>query len=276
MIIISPTSVKSTFCHYFLVGLIAIMPPALNAEKLNHQQENHMISIRKASERGNSNLSWLKSFFTFSFADYYDSKYMGFRSLRVINEDTIKGGQGFEPHSHKDMEIITYVVKGALQHKDSMGNTSIIHPGEVQRMSAGTGIVHSEYNGNKDSEVHLYQIWILPNKKSTQPGYAQKSFEADFKTSQLVLVASNNARAGSISIAQDVDLYISHLSKDNTLNFEIKPERHVWVQIIKGRINVNGHKLNAGDGLSATPDKHSAALYFSALENSELMLFDLG
>lgn len=245
------------------------------------KQESPMLLIRKADERGSSEHGWLKSAFTFSFADYYDPKFMNFRTLRVINEDIIKGGKGFDSHPHDNMEIITYVMSGALQHKDSMGNTSIIRPGEVQRMSAGTGIVHSEYNYEKDKETHLYQIWIVPSKKGIKPSYAQKSFEDKLKTNQLVLVVSQNAREGSIGIEQDADLYLAKLEKDGSLNFAVRPNRHIWVQMIKGTMTVNGQEISAGDGLNTGSDNRNPAaenptvLSFLAKENAEFMLFDL-
>lgn len=247
---------------------------ALPLKTLSSKQETGMLLIRKAEERGKGDISWLKSAFTFSFADYYDLKHMGFRTLRVMNEDWIKGGKGFAPHSHENMEIITYVMEGALQHKDSMGNTSIIRQGEVQRMSAGKGVVHSEYNYEKDRETHLYQIWILPRTKSAKPSYDQKSFENDLKTKKMVLVVSQDAKEGSIGIDQDANLYLSRLSKGEDHTFEVQSNRYVWIQMIKGSMRVNNQEVNPGDGLSLH-SKKLMTLNFNASKDSEFMLFDL-
>jgi redox-sensitive bicupin YhaK (pirin superfamily) len=261
-------------CYIFILTIVGMLiySPLMAADNMQ-KKEAHMLLVRKAVERGFSERSWLKSAFTFSFSDYYDPKYMGFRSLRVINEDFIKGGAGFDSHPHNDMEIITYVIKGALQHKDSMGNTSIIRPGEVQRMTAGTGIVHSEYNYEKDSDTHLYQIWITPSKKDSKPSYAQKSFENELKNNKLVLVISKNAREGSIAIDQDADLYLSRLSKGESISFDVQPGRYVWLQMVKGKMKVNNEELSAGDGLNTSGK--AITLNFSALEDGEFMLFDL-
>jgi quercetin 2,3-dioxygenase len=232
-----------------------------------------MIQIRKSEERGRANHGWLDSKHSFSFAEYYDPQHMGFRSLRVINEDRIVGGSGFATHPHRDMEIISYVITGALEHKDSMGNSTVIRPGEVQRMSAGTGVRHSEFNHFADRETHFFQIWILPNRAGLSPGYGQKSFEKDLAEKNLVLVVSEDGRDGSIEINQDADLYISRLNKGESLNFNLRPQRHTWIQVVKGEITVNSKILKAGDGLSATAEATTLALV--AQENSELLLFDL-
>ena len=231
-----------------------------------------MLQLRKSNERGLANHGWLKSRHTFSFAEYYDPKHMGFRSLRVINEDRIEGGTGFGSHPHRDMEIISYVVSGALEHKDSMGNKALIRPGEVQRMSAGSGVVHSEYNAFPDEETHFFQIWILPSKAGGAPGYGQKSFEEDLNSKKQVLVVSQDGRDGSISIKQDADLYLSRLKSGEDLRFQLRPKRGAWVQVIKGHANVNGQDLMAGDALSF---ENEELLQFKALDNSELMIFDL-
>lgn len=231
-----------------------------------------MLTIRKSEERGLANHGWLKSCHTFSFAEYYDAKHMGFRKLRVINEDRIAGGTGFDSHPHKNMEIISYVVEGALEHKDSMGTKAIIRPGEVQRMSAASGIVHSEYNAKANDETHFFQIWITPNKTEGTPDYGQKSFENDLDTKKLVLVVSNDARDGSIGIKQDADMYISRLKKGDELQFGVRANRGVWVQVVKGTILVNGQPLRTGDAASS---ETSQELKFKASEDAEFILFDI-
>lgn len=231
-----------------------------------------MLQLRKSQDRGIANHGWLKSKHTFSFADYYDPEHMGFRSLRVINEDRIEGGSGFGAHPHRDMEIISYVVKGALEHKDSMGTQTIIKPGEVQRMSAGTGVVHSEYNAQPHDETHFFQIWIQPKTRGGNPGYGQKSFESDLNSKKLVLVISPDGRDGSISIKQDADMYISRLSKDDDLEFKVRPTRGAWVQVVSGNLTVNGKDLTTGDALSFQDEE---LLKFKANDNSEFILFDL-
>lgn len=232
----------------------------------------HMFTIRRSNERGFANHGWLKSRHTFSFADYYDPKHMGFKSLRVINEDRIDGGTGFGAHPHRDMEIISYVISGALEHKDSMGNVAQIKPGEVQRMSAGTGVVHSEYNAFPNEETHFFQIWILPNQTGTTPGYGQKSFEEKIHSEKMALVVSQDGRDGSITIKQDADMYISRLKEKETVEFNLKAGRGAWVQIVKGKIRIGDEELSTGDALSTT---EAQLLSFKALEDSEFILFDL-
>lgn len=231
-----------------------------------------MEQLRKSGERGDANHGWLKSKHTFSFADYYDQKHMGFRTLRVINEDRIDGGTGFGSHPHRDMEIISYVVSGALEHKDSMGTTAVIRPGEVQKMSAGTGVVHSEHNAIPNEVTHFFQIWIVPESKGGTPGYGQKSFERDLNSKKLVLVVSKDARDGSLSIKQDVDLYISRLKKNDDLEYKIRPKRGIWLQMVKGKVLVNGKELLTGDAFSFEGE---SPLTIKALDESEFMLFDL-
>jgi redox-sensitive bicupin YhaK (pirin superfamily) len=231
-----------------------------------------MLQIRKSGDRGYANHGWLKSHHTFSFASYYDPEFMGFRSLRVINEDYIAGGTGFGSHPHNNMEIITYVMKGALEHKDSMGNAAAILPGEVQRMSAGSGVVHSEFNGFKNDETHLFQIWIMPEERGGKPGYAQKSFEDDLKSKKLVLVVSRDAREGSIGIKQDADMFISRLKTGDDLEFKVRKDRGVWIQVAHGTIDVNGKTVETGDALSF---EEEGVLKVKASSDAELIIFDL-
>lgn len=231
-----------------------------------------MLEVRKSNQRGYADHQWLKSQHTFSFADYYDPKNMGFRSLRVINEDRIEGGTGFGAHPHRDMEIISYVVKGALEHKDSMGTKAIIRPGEVQRMSAGDGVTHSEYNHQLEEETHFFQIWIMPKTRGGQPGYGQKSFEEALNTKKLVLVVSQDGRDGSIDIKQDADLYISRLKTNDEVEFKLRAGRGAWVQMVRGQVSVNGQVLETGDAASFTAEE---LLKLKANQDSEFILFDL-
>lgn len=240
------------------------------------KKEQVMISIRKANERGLSQNSWLKSFHTFSFSDYYDPKFMGFRTLRVINEDTVQAGKGFDSHPHKDMEIITYVINGSLEHQDSMGNKTIINPGEVQRMSAGAGVIHSEYNNENDTHTHFYQIWITPKIKGGVPSYDQKSFAEALNKKNMVLVGSENGREGSIPIKQDANIYLAKISRGEVLDYQQKDKRHLWVQIIKGKIKVGDYELSASDAFSSNASNDSSLLKIQAEDEAELMIFDLG
>jgi quercetin 2,3-dioxygenase len=231
-----------------------------------------MTSIRKAEERGLTRLPWLESRHTFSFGGYQDPKHMGFQMLRVINEDKIQGGTGFAPHSHQNMEIISYVVEGSLVHKDSMGNKTVILPNEVQRMSAGTGVTHSEYNNESDKVTHFYQIWIYPNKIGLPASYEQKSFEPDLKKSSQVLVVSPDGRDGSLSINQDAYVYLWRMPSGKMLPFECKPNRCHWIQVIKGKLRANSYDLRPGDGLAIT---EVLTLSLTATDACEFMLFDL-
>lgn len=231
-----------------------------------------MLKVRKANERGGGDHGWLKSQHSFSFSDYYDPRFMGFGPLRVINEDWIAAGKGFGMHPHNDMEIITYVVKGALEHQDSMGNKATILPGEVQKMTAGTGVFHSEFNPRKDLETHLLQIWIMPDKRGLKPSYSQKSFEEQLNKEKLVLVVSPNQEADSIGIAQDAKLYVSRLKKDDMLEHSLSVGRAAWIQVIKGSVSVNDVEITAGDGLAVVDEK---TLRFKSLHDAEFMLFDL-
>lgn len=231
-----------------------------------------MLQIRKSTDRGFADHGWLKSRHTFSFAEYYAPEQMGFRTLRVINEDRIEGGTGFGSHPHRDMEIISYVVKGALEHQDSMGTKAIIRPGEVQRMSAGSGVVHSEYNQLADQETHFFQIWILPRERGGTPGYGQRSFERELQERKLVLAVSGDGREGSIAIKQDADMYIARMMDGDSLSHALKPGRGAWVQVVSGEFEVNGRTISAGDGLAI---ENEPEIKLKALRKSELILFDL-
>jgi hypothetical protein len=231
-----------------------------------------MILIRKADERGHADHGWLNSWHTFSFADYYDPDYMGFRALRVINDDRVQPGMGFSTHPHRDMEIISYVVEGMLEHRDSMGNGSVIRPGEVQRMSAGTGIDHSEFNPSKSKPVHFLQIWILPAQKGLSPGYEQKLFPDKEKRRTLRLIASSDGRDGSVTIHQDASIYAALLESGEEIVHAMPSERHVWVQVVRGKIHVNGYTLEQGDGAAVTEEDR---MEIAGIENAELLLFDL-
>jgi hypothetical protein len=232
-----------------------------------------MIQIRPAKERGHANHGWLDTYHTFSFSDYYDPKFMGFRSLRVINEDWVKPGYGFPTHPHRDMEIITYVLEGSLEHKDSMGTGSVIRPGEVQKMSAGTGVRHSEFNHSKSEPVHLLQIWILPEKEGLKPMYEQKTIPAEEKQGKLRLVGSPKGGNGSVTISQDVELYATELAAGQSVEHTLEKGRYAWLQVARGKITVNGQELQAGDGaaISAEPKLQLAGVG----DSSEVLLFDL-
>ena len=231
-----------------------------------------MINIRRSDERGKANYGWLDTSYTFSFNTYYDPRFMGFRNLRVINEDFIEPAQGFPTHGHKNMEIITYVISGELSHKDSMGNGETIYPNEVQVMTAGTGVRHSEYSSKTD-KTHLLQIWIMPEKDNLEPAYDQKLFSPDEKKGKLRLIASRGGDDGSVHINQDTSLFASILSEGEKVSHELEENRHAWIQLISGEIEVNGEKLNAGDGAAISEEK---ALEIKALkDNSEFLLFDL-
>lgn len=229
-----------------------------------------MKHFRPSEARGHADHGWLKTKHSFSFADYYDPGYMGFGPLRVINEDRVAPGRGFGAHPHRDMEIISYVVAGALEHRDSMGKVSVIKPGDVQRMSAGTGVVHSEYNASKSDPVHFLQIWIMPDEQGLKPSYAQQHY--DDLDGRLRLVASNDGRDESISIHADVKLYASKLNRDALVELPLKKKRGVWVQVIKGLVTVNDQPLESGDGLALAEVEN---IVISAMEDSEFLLFDM-
>lgn len=231
-----------------------------------------MITIRRAEERGHFDFGWLNTYHTFSFGEYYDPRNMGFRSLRVINEDFVHPGRGFPTHGHSDMEIITYVLEGGLAHKDSMGNGSIIRPGDVQRMSAGTGIRHSEANPSNDESVHLLQIWILPNVTGIEPGYEEKKFDDEEKRGRLRLVASPDGSDGSVKIHQDARLSVTLLDSGQQVGYELSPNRHAWVQVARGTIELNGQALKQGDGAAISNEQ---ALTLTGTEPAEILLFDL-
>ena len=231
-----------------------------------------MINIRRSNERGGGNHGWLKTRHTFSFDQYYDPRFMGFRSLRVINEDWVAPGEGFPTHPHRDMEIITYVLEGALEHKDSLGTGSVILPGDGQRMSAGTGIRHSEFNHSQSDPVHLLQIWILPDRQGHKPGYEQKSFPAAEKDGKFRVIASPDGRDGSVTIHQDAKLFVSLLQPGQELQHELGPGRAAWLQVAKGGIVLNGQKLGQGDGAAITDESQ---LSITGVENAEVLLFDL-
>ena len=231
-----------------------------------------MIKIRRSADRGHANHGWLDSHHSFSFSDYNDPRYMGFRSLRVINEDRVQPGAGFPTHSHSDMEILTWVLEGALEHKDSLGTSSRIRPGELQRMSAGTGVTHSEYNASPDALVHFLQIWILPERRGLAPSYEQRAFAIEAARDRLTLVASRDGRDGSITVQQDFALYAIAPSAGTRSSHPLAAGRFAWLQVARGRVRLGAETLAAGDGaaLSAEP-----AVAFEALENSELLVFDL-
>ncbi|HEX6087378.1 MAG TPA: pirin family protein [Thermoanaerobaculia bacterium] len=229
-----------------------------------------MITIRRAEERGHADHGWLDTYHTFSFADYYDPDHMGFRALRVINEDRVAAGRGFGTHGHRDMEIISYVLDGALAHRDSMGTDGVIRPGEVQRMSAGTGVMHSEMNGSERERVHFLQIWIVPERRNIEPSYEQKAFEDDERRGTLKLVASPDASDGSVKIHQDVRLYTTLLD-GQSVTHEFAEGRYGWVQVARGEAEVNGQRLKAGDG-AAIADERSVTLTGTG---AEVLLFDL-
>ena len=231
-----------------------------------------MISIRQAKERGHFDHGWLNTYHTFSFDQYYDPRHMGFRNLRVINEDFVAGGRGFPTHGHRDMEIITYILEGALNHEDSMGNGSAIRPGDVQRMTAGTGVRHSEKNASDTERVHLLQIWILPNTVGLEPGYEQKAFTEDERRGQLRLIASEDGRDGSVHLNQDVSLFASILAAAQEVEYAMDERRHAWIQVARGSIVVNGENAEQGDGVMVAGESQ---LTIRAQEPAEVLLFDL-
>jgi redox-sensitive bicupin YhaK (pirin superfamily) len=228
--------------------------------------------IHKSNLRGHSKIDWLDSYHTFSFSHFYDPNRMGFRSLRVINDDRIAAGAGFPTHGHRDMEILTYVLSGAVEHKDSLGTGSVIRPGDAQIMSAGTGIMHSEFNHSQTEELHLLQIWMLPNKKDTTPRYEQKAFSVEDKKGKLCLIGAKDGRDGAITIHQDIDLYASILEQGDVINYHVSSDRYAWLQIATGEAIFNGQALQAGDGVEITG---AEKLEITTDSNAEILLFDL-
>jgi redox-sensitive bicupin YhaK (pirin superfamily) len=230
------------------------------------------IQVLRANERGHADHGWLESYHTFSFADYYNPEAMGFRALRVINEDRVAAGRGFPTHSHRDMEIISYVLDGALGHKDSMGTGSVIKPGDVQRMSAGTGVSHSEMNASKTEGVHFLQIWIMPDRGGHKPGYEQKAFTKDERQGKLRLVASPDGRDGSLSIHQDATISAGLFAAGESTTHVVAPKRYAWLQVARGAIEVGGEKLSAGDAIAA---EGPGELTIKGTDDAEILVFDL-
>jgi quercetin 2,3-dioxygenase len=231
-----------------------------------------MIRVRKASKRGHFDHGWLDTYHTFSFSRYYDPQHMGFRALRVINEDRVQPGRGFGTHEHEDMEIVTYVLSGALAHKDSLGTGSAIRPGELQRMTAGTGISHSEFNPSQTEPVHLYQIWLLPEREGLEPSYEQRVFPEEGRHNRLRLVASPDGGDGSLTIRQDARLYLATLDEGQEVWKDIPSGRYAWVQVLRGNVSLNGQAISGGDGAAVSDE---SALAIRAESPSEVLLFDL-
>jgi hypothetical protein len=230
-----------------------------------------VITVRRAADRGHFDHGWLNTYHTFSFADYRDPDFMGFRSLRVINEDRVAPGQGFGEHRHRDMEIVSYVLEGALAHRDSMGNSGVIRPGDVQRMSAGTGVEHAEFNASSTEPVHFLQIWILPARRGTAPGYEQKTFPEESKRGRFRLIGSPDGRDGSVTVQQDVEIYAAVLGAGVEVRHPIAPGRHAWLQVARGEVDLDGVRLRQGDGAAVSGE---AGLEIAG-HGSELLLFDL-
>jgi quercetin 2,3-dioxygenase len=231
-----------------------------------------MISVRKAQDRGHFDHGWLDTSHTFSFASYFDPRFMGFRSLRVINEDLIAPGMGFGTHGHRDMEIVTYVASGAIAHKDSLGTGSVIRPGEAQRMTAGTGVRHSEFNPSEEEPVHLLQIWIEPEREGLEPGYEQREFPASERAGRLRMIASRDGAEGSLTIHQDARIFATDLKAGDSVEHTLERGRHAWVQMVRGSATLNGSHLSAGDGAAISEEP---ALRLAATEDAEVLLFDL-
>lgn len=231
-----------------------------------------MISVRKAADRGSVDFGWLDSRHSFSFGSYYDPQHMGYGNLRVINEDRVQPGQGFGTHGHRDMEIISYVISGSLEHRDSMGNGSVIRPGDVQRMSAGTGVQHSEYNHSGTDPVHFLQIWILPERNGLAPGYEQKHFAIDDRRNRLRLVATRDGRDGSLVVHQDVDLYAAVMADGSRVEHRLAAGRNAWVQVVAGSLDIGDARLDAGDGAAIAGTER---LTLTALGETEFLLFDM-
>lgn len=231
-----------------------------------------MITLRRAHERGHANHGWLDSFHTFSFADYYHPDHMGFRTLRVINEDRVAPGKGFGTHPHRDMEIVTYVLEGAIQHKDSMGNGTVIRPGEVQRMTAGTGVTHSEFNPSPTEGLHFLQIWIVPARRDLAPGYEQTAFSEEARRGQLCLVASPDGEDGSVTVHQDARLFATLLGPGERVEHTLAKGRHAWIHVARGSVDLGAHALEAGDAAALTDERDIA---LTGRTDAEVLLFDL-
>jgi redox-sensitive bicupin YhaK (pirin superfamily) len=231
-----------------------------------------MISVRPSAERGHFDHGWLDTYHTFSFASYHDPAHMGFRSLRVINEDRVQPAEGFGTHAHRDMEILTWVLEGALEHKDSMGNGSIIRPGDIQRMSAGTGVTHSEFNPSRDEPVHLLQIWLLPRQRGLTPGYEEKRFPPETRRGGLRLIAARDGREGAVTIHQDADLWTALLEPGESVRHVLGPGRHAWLHVASGAVTAHGVSLGAGDGAAVSGEKD---VEVKAADRAEILLFDL-
>lgn len=254
-----------------LAGAVPVVGGLAGLPRGDGERTRSMLNVRKSNERGGANHGWLDSKHTFSFADYYDPAHMGFRALRVINEDRVEAGAGFPTHPHRDMEIVSYVLEGALEHKDSLGTGSVIRPGDVQRMSAGTGVTHSEYNHSPREGVRFLQIWIVPRARGLQPGYEQKTFGEE-RRNALRLVASPDGQQGSVTVAQDVRLWATVLDEGREVVHEPGAYAHGWIQVATGSVEVNGHRLGQGDGAAVTGE---TALRLRALTNAEVLVFDL-
>jgi redox-sensitive bicupin YhaK (pirin superfamily) len=231
-----------------------------------------MIRVRKAADRGHADYGWLDTWHTFSFATYQDSSHVRFRALRVMNEDFVAPGRGFGTHPHNDMEIVTYVLSGALEHRDSMGNGEVLRPGEFQRMSAGTGITHSEFNPSQDEATHLYQIWLFPERKGIEPSYEQKAFPETERHNQLRLVASQDGADGSLTIHQNARIYLSTIDSGNHVSLDLPTGRHAWLQVLRGGVSINGTKLDTSDGAAVSEE---SSLSITADADAEILLFDL-
>ena len=231
-----------------------------------------MIAVRPAAERGHADHGWLDTRHTFSFASYHDPRHMGFRSLRVINEDRVQPAEGFGTHAHRDMEILTWVLEGALEHKDSMGNGSVIRPGDLQRMSAGTGVTHSEFNPSREAPVHFLQIWLLPRERGLPPGYEQKGFPQEARRGRLRLIAAGDGREGAVTIHQDADVWTALLQPGESVRHALAPGRYAWLHVARGAVTLNGSTLGAGDGAAVSDE---AALEITAAAGAEVLLFDL-
>ena len=231
-----------------------------------------MLSIRRATDRGHGDHGWLNSWHTFSFAGYRDPNHMGFRTLRVMNEDRVAAGKGFGTHAHHDMEIVSYVLEGELEHKDSMGNGEVLRPGEFQRITAGTGITHSEFNPSASNPTHFYQIWLLPERKGIEPSYEQKAFDASQRQNRLQLVASRDGAEGSLLIHQDARIYLANLTAGNAVDYEVPAGRYLWLQVLRGAVTANGESLETSDAVSVSDE---TLFHLETDDSAEVMLFDL-